>query len=440
MARFPKDEFIDRGIERAAILGGTPIRNKPFASHPVLGAEEKKQVLSVLKTGVLSGFVAKAGDYFFGGPKVRELESLFLKYFSIEHAVAMNSATSALHAALLAVGIEPGDEVLVPPYTMSASASAIVMCGALPVFVDIDPEYFCMDPKKAEALVSPRTKAMLVVHLFGHPADMDGLAEVAKRHNLKIIEDCAQSPGASTHGRYVGTLGNVGVFSLNQHKTITTGEGGVAVTRDAELALRMQLIRNHGEVVCDHIPEARDIPCLGWNYRMTELEASVGIAQFKKLNKLTKHRIMLAEYLTRQLSKISGLGLPRAKSGCSHVYFTYPIRYNAKKTGLPRELFVRALAAEGIGFAGGYVRPIYLEPMYQKKRIFKNSSFPFNLLSPDREENYQKGSCPVAECFYEKELVMTGLCRYPLTRRDMGDISNAIQKVLSQAKRLADKF
>ena len=171
---------------------------------------------------------------------------------------------------------------------------------------------------------------------------------------------------------------------------------------------------------------------------MTELEASIGIAQFKKLKKLTQHRIALAEHLTRQLSKISGLGLPQPKSGCTHVYFTYPIRYDARKTGLSRELFVRALAAEGIGFAGGYVRPIYLEPMYQKKRIYKNSSFPFNLLFSDREKNYQKGSCPVAEHLFEKELVMTGLCRYPLTLREMDQVVAAVEKVLKHRGRLKE--
>src|SRR3989338_671357 len=357
-----------------ALYGGKKIRSKPFAPHPVMGPEEKKQVLSVLKTGKLSGFLASPGDSFLGGPKVKELEAAFRTYFKVEHAVAMNSATANLHGALAALGVGPGDEVLVPPYTMCASASAILMCGAIPVFVDIEPDTFCMDPKKIEARVSPQTKAVVVVHLYGQPADMDPIMAIAKKHKLKVVEDCAQSPKAKYKGRYAGTIGDIGVFSLNQNKTITTGEGGVAVTRNARLALRMQLIRNHGEVVVDHLPDAKGLPCLGWNYRMTELEASVGISQFRKLDKLTAHRVKLAGYLGKKLAAAEGLTMPVTRQGCTHVYFVYPVRYDRQKTGIPSRLFVKALGAEGVTFGAGYVRPIYLDSIYQNRRIYDNSN------------------------------------------------------------------
>lgn len=409
-----------------ALYGGKPVRHEPFRPHPVLGAGERKEVLSVLKTGFLSGFIAAAGPAFLGGPQVKRLESLVCRYFRMPHAVAMNSATSALHAALSALGIGPGDEVIVTSYTMSASASAILMQNAVPVFADIDERTFCLDPKEIEGKITPRTRAILVVHLFGQPAAMDEILAVARRHRLAVVEDCAQSPGARYRGKLVGTLGNIGVFSLNQHKTITTGEGGWAVTRDKRLALRMQLVRNHGEVVADHLAGENPGPVLGWNYRMTELEAAVGVAQFGKLDRLNAHRVRLARHLIRELSGAKGLEPPYSRPSCSHVYFLVAFRYNERKAGMSRDQFVQAMKAEGVPVSAGYVRPIYWEPIYRKKKMYERSSFPFN-----ESVKYEKGDCPVAERMYSKELVTTNLCRYPLTTRDMDDVVRAIRKVLA---------
>ena len=425
-------------MSKLALLGGPKVRRKPFASHPRLGKEERREVLSVLRSGVLSGFVAAAGDGFLGGPKVRKLERLFCDYFGTPYAVAMNSATSALHAALLAVGIGPGDEVIVPPYTMSATASAVLMCGALPVFVDIEEGAFCLDPEKIEARLTRRTKAILVVHLFGRPARMRQILALAKKHGLQVIEDCAQAPGAKYQGRFAGTLGDVGVFSFNQHKTITTGEGGVAITANKDLALRLQLVRNHGEAVVAKMKEAAAIPCLGWNYRMTELEAAVGAVQFQKLDFLNDHRIRLAEYLTRRLTGMPGLELPGVGKNEEHVYFVYPIRYDAQKAGISRHIFVKALVAEGIPFSEGYVRPLYLEPLYRTKKIFQYSRFPFDSIGQTAAASYQKGSCPVAEQLYDEGLMLTGLCRYPLSFRDMDDVVAAFQKIYANRVALMD--
>ncbi len=420
-----------------ALFGGPKVRKKPFAPHPILGKEETKEVMSVLKSGQLSGFVAKPGDHFNGGPQVKRLESAFSRYFDAPYAVAMNSATSALHAALYAVGVEPGDEVIVPSYTMSASASAILMCGALPVFADIGDD-FCLDPNEVTKKITPKTRAILVVHLFGHPARIRDIMAIAKKHKLVVVEDCAQSPGAWDGKQYVGTFGDVGVFSLNQHKTITTGEGGVAIASDKRTALRMQLIRNHGEVVHDHLPEAREEYILGWNYRMTELEASVGIAQFAKMEKLTRHRIHLAEVLAKKLSKQGFFSLPETRQGCRHVYFLFPLLYDESKTGVPRARIAQALSAEGVPFGEGYVRPIYWEPIYQKKRIFQKSNYPFNL-GQNLERHYRKGSCLRTEFFHEKSLLATGLCRYPLSARDMEDVAKAILKICNNIDEFSSK-
>ncbi len=265
---------------------------------------------------------------------------------------------------------------------------------------------------------------------------MDELLALARRHKLSVVEDCAQSPDAVYKGRKVGTIGDVGVFSLNQHKTITTGEGGWALTRDPKLALRMQLVRNHGEVVVDHVKAAFDPgPVLGWNYRMTELEGAVAVAQFRKLRALNAHRIRLARHLKKKLSGLHGLKAAATRKGCSHVYFQLAFHYDAGRTGIPREAFVKALAAEGVSFGAGYVRPIYLDRAYRERRIYANSPEPFT-----NAPRYRRGDCPVAERLHFKELVTTNLCRYPLTLRDMDDVARAVRKVLAAGPEIRERW
>jgi dTDP-4-amino-4,6-dideoxygalactose transaminase len=352
--------------------------------------------------------------------------------------MTVNSATAGLHAALAAIDVGPGDEVIVPPYTMSASASAILMHNAIPVFADIQEDIFTLDPASIKKAISSRTKAILVVHLFGHPADMTPIMKLAKQHKLRVIEDCAQAPGAIYHGKYVGTIGDMGIFSFNQHKTITTGEGGVVVTNDDELALRVRLVRNHGEVIVKNLPPRQITGILGWNYRMTELEAAVGIAQFRKLDKLTDHRIALANYLTTELKKLNlpGLILPKTDRDCKHVYFVYPIKYIEKEIGIPRNLFVKALNAEGIPFGAGYVQPIYLEPMYQKQICYGDLGCPFKCPLYKGKTDYRKGINPICERMHFEELFSTALCRYPLTKKDIDDVISGIKKVYENRKEL----
>lgn len=422
--------------EKLALLGGKKVRKESFLRHPVMGKEEHKGVLEVLKSGLLSGFIADAGDSFLGGPKVRELEKQFAEYFRVKFAIAVNSGTAGLHSAIAAAGIGPGDEVIVSPYTMTASASCILMQNAIPVFVDIQNDIFCLDPNKVQEAITPRTKAILVVHLFGHPANMDPILLLAKKHNLVVIEDCAQAPGAVYKDKLVGTMGDIGVFSLNQHKTITTGEGGVIITNDGKLARKMQLIRNHGEVVVNDLNQNDIVNILGWNYRITELEAAIAIAQFQKLNGLTQWRVKLAEYLTAKLSEYSGIITPRIRPRSKHVYFAYPIRYLEDEVGIQRDLFVKAINAEGIPFGAGYVKPIYLEPLYQRKICYGKHGCPFSCSYYSGKVHYNKGLCPVAERLYEKELMITNLCRFPLKKEDMEDIIRAFEKIFDNIDKL----
>lgn len=421
---------------KLAFLGGEKVREKPFQQYAVIGEEERKRVKDVLDSGMLSGFIARAGDHFLGGPQVKELETLIRAYFNIKNAVAVNSATAGLHAALAACGVGPGDEVIVPPYTMSASATAIIMQNAVPVFADIEAETFCIDPAQVQDLITERTKAIVVVHLFGYPAGMEEIMSIAKKKGIYVIEDCAQAPGAIYKGKIVGTLGDIGVFSLNQHKTITCGEGGFAITDNDELALRMQLVRNHGEVIAEDMKVDDIDNIVGFNYRMTELEGAVSVGQFRRLDELNDHRIKLAEYLAQGLSKFKGIVLPVVKKGNKHVYFTFAIKYDTKITGVPRDVFTKALNAEGIPCGTGYVRPIYMEPMYQKKIGYGKKGCPFSCHLYGGHTGYGKGSCPVTEKMYGEELILLPVCKYPHTIKDMDDVIKAFEKIFENIKEL----
>lgn len=414
-------------MEKLAILGGEPVRKKPYYSTAVIGDEERERVASVLESGKLSGFIANASEAFYGGEQVREFEKLASEYFKVPHVVTVNSATAGLHAALGACGIGPGDEVIVPPYTMAATATAVVMNQAVPVFADIETETFGLDPASVEKNITPRTKAILVVHLFGHCAKISEIQAIAKKHKLFLLEDCAQSPGARHNGKLAGTFGDVGIFSLNQHKTITCGEGGFCILNDARLARRVQLIRNHGEAIVNAMGVSEIDNMIGFNYRMTELEAAVAIGQFRRLDSLNDHRIMLADYLSEKLKQFNFLSLPKHSEKYGHVYFVYPKRYDAQKAGLPRKVFVDALLKEGIPMGAGYVRPLYWEPMFAQKIAYGKKGWPFTN-SP--EVSYAKGLCPNVEKMHTEELISTAICRHPHTKADMDDFIQAVEKIM----------
>ncbi|MBN1162057.1 MAG: DegT/DnrJ/EryC1/StrS family aminotransferase [Dehalococcoidales bacterium] len=417
--------------EKLALLGGEKVRKHPFPPHPIIGEEEKRAVMEVLESGKLSTFIAQSGELFLGGKKIRQFEKDFTDYYSIKYAVAFNSATAALHAAVVACGVKPGEEVIVPPYTFTSTATSVLMHNALPVFVDIKPDIFCLDPAKIEAAITPRTRAIIPVHLFGHPADMDEIMAIAHKHNIKIIEDCAQAPGAIYRGRLVGGIGDCGIFSFTETKNIMTGEGGMLITDDKEIAEIARMVRNHGEVILEGQSQRTyrsDI--LGWNYRMTEIEAALGIVQFSKMDKLNQSRIELANYLAAKLADIDGLTPPVVYPDVKHVYYVFAFKYDETRTGIPRDTFVKALVAEGVPAGAGYVKPLYLNPIYHE-----NKPFIYNYYG--KGISYDKGICPVTERLYEKELVLTAVCRPPATNDDMDDIVKAIIKVLDNKRELA---
>jgi dTDP-4-amino-4,6-dideoxygalactose transaminase len=423
-------------MTRLALLGGKPIRTAPFPRYVTTGEEEKLAVSEVLDSGVLSDFLGTWSPKFYGGPRVQKLEREWQQYFGVKHAVTVNSATSGLYAAVGASGVGPGDEVIVSPITMTASASAALVYGAIPVFADVDPETFNVTAKTIEKCITPQTRAIMAVDILGQPVDMDPIMDLARRHSLIVIEDAAQAPGATYKGRFAGTLSHIGVFSLNYHKTIHTGEGGVAVTNDDRLAERLQLIRNHGEMVVQGKGVTDLVNMVGHNYRMTEIEAAIGSEQLKKLNSLLAPRIEAAEYLTTHLSKIPGITGPRVNSNVKHGYYLYGIRYDEKVVGVNRNRFVEALNAEGIPVIPGYTEPLYYAPLYQKRIAFGSRGFPFTYEGYKGSVSYERGICPVAERMWEKDLMVTNVCRAGVTQQDLMDVVLAFEKVAGNARDL----
>ena len=409
--------------EKLAILGGPKTKKEPFPPHPIIGDEEKNAVMEVLNKGRLSTFIAAPGENFLGGEKIKQLERFFSEYHSTEYAVAFNSATAALHAAVVACGVQPGQEVITTPYTFTSTATCALMANAVPVFADIKPDTFNIDPEDIVKHISPLTKAIIPVHLFGNPAEMGKILEIASENDLKIIEDCAQAPAARYENNLVGTLGDCGIFSLTENKNITSGEGGMLITDDKNIAEIARLIRNHGEaVIAGQEKRTYSSTILGWNYRMTEVDAAIGVEQFKKLDGFTAERNNLANYLTERLRNFEGLTPPKVREGDYHAYYVYAVLYDREKIGIDRSLFVRALNEEGIPFGGGYIKPLYFSPIYHENRPFIYKYYEGNA-------DYSPGTCPVAEYLHNDGLIMTLLTRPPATFKDMDCIIKAIEKI-----------
>lgn len=412
-----------------ALHGGPKVIRQPFTRYNPIGPEEMDAAKGVLESGVLSKFVGSWESDFFGGPKVQAFERAWEATFRVRHAVTVNSLTSGLIAAVGAAGVQPGDEVIVTPWTMSASATAILVWNAIPVFADIERDTFNLDPASIEARITPHTRAIMAVDVFGHPADLDAIMDIAARHDLVVIEDCAQAPWALYKGRFSGTVAHIGGFSLNFHKQIHTGEGGVCVTNDARLAERLQLIRNHAEAVVGDKGVSELANMIGFNFRLGEIEAAIGVEQLRKLPRLVAERQAGAERLTRGLTGLPGLRVPVIKPGCTHVYYVYPLVLDASVTGVPRATLVEALAAEGIpGLMGGYTN-IHLLPIYQKRIAYGARGFPWVPEIYRGNVSYRKGICAVAESLHERDFLGMEFCLHRYTDGEVDLVIEAFRKV-----------
>lgn len=422
--------------ETLAILGGPKLINHTFIRYNPLGPEEVEAAKKVLESGVLSKFLGCWAPDFFGGPKVQEFERQCESYFGVKHAVTFNSWTSGLIAAVGAIGIEPGDEVIVSPWTMAASATSILHWNAIPVFADIEAETFCLDPVSVERNISEQTRAIMSVDIAGHSADMDALRKIADKHKLKIISDTAQAPGAKYKGKLAGTLADIGGYSLNYHKHVHTGEGGIAVTDDDDFADRLRLIRNHAEVVVEDKGVTDLSNMIGYNFRLGEIECAMGIEQLKKLDEMVKSRQRIAHRLDVGLAGLRGLRTPVVKPDCTHVYYFYSMCLDVAALGICREHLLKALMAEGVPALSGRYQNLHMLPMYQRKMAYGSKGFPWTSDICKREVSYARGICPVAELLQEVEFFCLGTCSYEYNDEEVDMIIAAFRKVWNNLEAL----
>ncbi|MDD3463391.1 MAG: DegT/DnrJ/EryC1/StrS family aminotransferase [Sulfurospirillaceae bacterium] len=432
-------------MKKLAINGGEKLRTKPFPAYNNIGVEEEDAVLRVLRSGKLSTYLGAWHEDFYGGTEVRALESEWAEYFKVKHAISVNSATSGLICAVGACGIEAGDEVIVSPYTMSASAVAPLFYGGIPIFADVEKETYCLDPKSVEKKITKKTKAIVVVDIFGQPYDVEAINALAKKHNLIVIEDAAQAPGAMYKDRFAGTLGDMGVFSLNYHKHIHSGEGGVIVTDDDALADKLRLIRNHAESVIANkgFNSPKDLAnMVGFNFRMTEIECAIAREQLKKLPELLLQRQANVRYLNEALKAIPCLKTTTIRENVKHAFYVHPLEFDAKVAGVHRDIFIKAVKAElprtimrddsDVLMGCGYVKPIYLQPIFAHKIAFGSKGYPFNLSAV----TYQKGDCPTCEELHFDKLFTHELMRPPATKEDLDDVVKAFKKVWENKEEL----
>ena len=404
-----------------ALNGGTPVRNQPYAPWPQYGEEEEKALLDALHSREWGGY----------HPAVKELEASFAAFHQVPHGVSCVNGTVALEVALRALGIGPGDEVIVTPYSFIASASAILLCRATPVFADIDAESFDLSPAAAEAAITPRTKAMIVVHFGGRPAEMDAFKKIAERHNLGLIEDAAHAHGARWMGVPVGGWGDAATFSFQSFKLMTAGEGGMILTKDAKIAERCWSYCNQGRKRgggwFDHFS-------LGTNYRMTAFQAAVLNAQLRRMPEQTKKRAASVAYFREGLREIPGLVLPEEDPRIEqHPNYLLTFWYEPEAfSGAPRELVVEALQAEGIPFKLTYPHPLYRNPLFvteQESLARANWS---------AAQDYTKLRLPVAERVC-REGVWLSHNAFLGEKRDVDDVLEGLRKVQKLASTLEAK-
>lgn len=324
-------------------------------AKPIISDEEIEAVTEVLKSGMLAQ-----------GSKVEEFQNEFAKYVEAKYGIATSSGTTALHTALVAAGVEKGDEVITTPFTFAATSNSILYSDAKPVYADIDSKTFNLNPEKIEEKITDKTKAILPVHLYGQPADMDPILEIAEKHDLKVIEDAAQAHGSTYKNKKIGSIGDLGCFSFYPTKNMTTGEGGMVTTNNEELEEKSSMVRAHGE------SKRYEQSLLGYNYRMTDIAASIGLVQLKHINEFNEKRNENASYLSEGLTDVNGITTPEVDENVTHVFHQYTIRVSKD-----RDEFKQYLTDNGIGTGVHYPIVLYKQPYYQKLGI--------------------KGNCPEAE-------------------------------------------
>ncbi|MBW7453984.1 DegT/DnrJ/EryC1/StrS family aminotransferase [Paenibacillus sepulcri] len=402
--------------DQLAIYGGPKVKSGPFGSGQRFGIEEAKELMEALQQNTLF--------YHFGG-KVKQFLRDFNHIYGVNYSVAASSGTGAIHIALGAAGVTLGDEVITSPITDQGTLVGILYQNAIPVFADLEPHTYNMDPASVEARITGRTKAIVVVHLAGNPCDMDAIMDIAARHQLKVIEDCAQSYLSRYKGRLAGTIGDYGCFSTNDFKHISTGDGGMVTVNSGEEedyhtvhAFADKNYRRFGSSVM------RDLQTLAPNYRMTELQGAVGIAQLKKLSWICGQRTDYGSRIGAGIEGIRGISPHRVVEGNTSTFWFYMLRVKEEELGCSRNEFSEALAAEGIPCSAGYIPDVvYMQPMFQQRSAYPGSLFPFDITGI----NYERGLCPNAEEIL-RTAVRINVNEY-YTESDINDIIKAVHKV-----------
>ncbi len=395
----------DLKTAQLALHGGSPVRATllPYGRHEI-DDDDVAAVARVLRS-----------DWLTSGPLVGEFEAALARVAGADHAVAVSSGTAALHAAMFAIGIGPGDEVLVPPMTFAASANAVVYQGGTPVFVDVDPGTLLIDPAKVAAAITSRTKAMVAVDYAGQPCDYDALRRIVAGRPIAIVADACHAIGGSDRGRPVGAIADLTAFSLHPVKHVTTGEGGAIVTNDPALAARMRTFRNHG-ITVDHRQRGEqatwvyDIVELGYNYRLTDIQSALGLSQLTKLPARIARRQAIAGEYDRAFASVAEVSPLALRAGVSHAYHLYVVRVDTSTLACDRAMLFAALRREGIGVNVHYI-PVHFHPFYRQRY------------------GTGPGLCPIAEAAYEQLITLP---MFPgMAARDVQDVIEAVTKVVT---------
>jgi dTDP-4-amino-4,6-dideoxygalactose transaminase len=400
--------------ELPAFAGGKPAKTKPFSKQKRYGDEELEQLKEALAQGTL---------FYAQGKKVKTLEEQFAKHHGAKHAVACSSGTAAIHSAMMAAGISPGDEVIVPPITDMGSIVPILFQGAVPVFCDLDPNSYLMTPATIEKRITPKTRAVLAVHLWGNACDLGAITKLCDDRKLTLIEDCAQAFGCKYDGKCVGNFGAMGCYSYNEFKHISSGDGGMIITNDDALAKKLRLATDK---CYDRSPNAkmRQATFLAANYRMTELQGAVAIAQLAKLDSIVSRRQKWCAKLSEQINGLPGITLPKVTDKCDPSWWFYMIRVEPDVLGATADEFTQAMHKEGVPMGAHYIgEPIYAYPLFENHSAFDHAEHPF------KSQSYKMGDCP------EAEAILKTCCMLPInegyTEDDLNDTVRAFNKVVN---------
>lgn len=379
-------------LPKAAIEGGPKAKTKPYRRRNRYGDEELKELQEALEQGTL---------FYAQGRKVRALEEAFAASVGCRFAIACSSGTAAMHGALIAVGVSPGDEVITSPITDMGTVIPILFQGAIPVFADLDPATANMTPESVAAAMTERTRAVVAVHLAGNACDLDGLRAVCQIHGIPLIEDCAQAQGCLYRGKAVGTVGDIGCFSLNEFKHISCGDGGLIVTDDEGLADRLRLAVDK---CYDRRPGVtqRNPRFLAGNYRMTELQGAVALAQLRKLPGIVERRRSWCSRLSEAVADVPGVLLPQPTEGCTPSWWFYLMQADQDGRGVTADALAQAMQAEGLPVGAHYIgQPVYRYPLFAERSVFVRGSHPCY------GQAYPEGLCPNAEAILRRCLILS---------------------------------